>query len=259
MTRVLVVGAGGRMGLSLVRMIEAAGDLRLTAALEHASHPALGQEISRGVKLGADARAACAQADVALDFSSRESTLVLLDAAEACGLPLVIGTTGLEAASEARITAAAQRLPIVRAANFSIGITVLLELVAEAARRLEGYEIDVLEMHHDQKQDAPSGTALALARSAAAARGQDLEHTAVYARHGQTGVRDPKSIGLQTLRLGDSVGEHTVYFAGPGERVELAHRAHSRENFAAGALRAARWLVGRAPGLYAMRDVLRPS
>ncbi len=259
MTRVLVVGAGGRMGQSLIRMIEASADLRLGAALEHAAHPSLGQEVSRGVKLGADARAACAQADVGIDFSSPESTLALLEVASEAGLPLVIGTTGLIAANEARITAAAQRLPIVRAANFSIGITVLLELVAEAARRLEGYEIDVLEMHHDQKQDAPSGTALALARAAASARGQDFEHAAVYARQGQTGVRDPKSIGLQALRLGDSVGEHTVYFAGPGERLELAHRAHSRENFAAGALRAARWLVGRAPGLYTMRDVLGPS
>jgi len=259
MTRVLVVGACGRMGQNLVRMLEGAGDLRLGGALEHASHPSLGQEISRGVKIGADAVAACAQADVAIDFSSPASTHALLDIAEARGLPLVIGTTGLDAEAEARIARAARRLAIVRAANFSIGVTVLLELVAEAARRLEGYEIDVLELHHDQKLDAPSGTALALARSAAEARGQDLEHTAVYSRRGQTSVRDPKSIGLQALRLGDSVGEHTVYFSGPGERVELAHRAFSRENFATGALRAARWLVGRAPGLYAMRDVLRPS
>jgi len=259
MTRVLVVGAGGRMGQSLVRMIEASGDLRLGAALEHGAHPLLGREIARGVTLGADLRAACAQADVAIDFSSPASTLALLDVAEARGLPLVIGTTGLDSAGEARIAQAARRVAIVRAANFSIGVTVLLELVAEAARRLEGYEIDVLEMHHDQKLDAPSGTALELARSAAAARGQEFQHAGVYARHGQTGVRDPKSIGLQALRLGDSVGEHTVYFAGPGERVELSHRALSRENFAAGALRAARWLVGRVPGLYAMRDVLRPS
>jgi 4-hydroxy-tetrahydrodipicolinate reductase len=258
MTRVLVVGAGGRMGQSLIRMLEGAEGLRLGAALEHAAHPQLGREVAHGVKLGADARAACAEADVAVDFSSHASTLALLDAAEPRRLPLVIGTTGLELAAEAdaRIARAAERLAIVRAANFSIGVTVLLELVAEAARRLEGYEIDVLEMHHDQKKDAPSGTALALARSAAAARGQDLQHAGVYARHGQTGVRDPKAIGLQALRLGDSVGEHTVYFAGPGERVELAHRALSRDNFAAGALRAARWLVGRKPGLYGMRDVL---
>jgi len=259
MMRVLVVGAGGRMGQSLVRGIEASDDLRLCAAVEREGHPSLGQAVARDVRLGADVRAACAKADVALDFSSPASTLALLDAAEARGLPLVIGTTGLEPEAEARIAQAARRLAIVRAANFSIGITVLLELVAEAARRLEGYEIDVLEMHHDQKLDAPSGTALALARSAAEARGQELQHTAVFERHGITGVRDPKIIGIQALRLGDSVGEHTVYFAGPGERVELSHRAHSRENFTAGALRAARWLVRRPPGLYAMRDVLRQT
>ena len=259
MTRVLVVGAAGRMGQSLVRAIEASGDLRLGAALEHASHPSLGQVVAGDVKLGADVRAACAQADVAVDFSSPASSLALLEVAEARGLPLVIGTTGLDAAGEARIAQAARLLPIVRTANFSIGATVLLELVAAAARRLEGYEIDVLEMHHNQKKDAPSGTAIALAREAAEARGQQLQNDAVYARHGITGVRDPKSIGLQALRLGDSVGEHTVYFAGPGERLELSHRASSRENFTTGALRAARWLVGRAPGLYAMRDVLRPT
>ena len=259
MTRVLVVGAAGRMGQSLVRAIEASVDLRLGAALEHASHPSLGQVVSGDVKLGADARAACAQADVAVDFSSPASSLALLEAAEARGLPLVIGTTGVDASGEGRIAQAAQRLAIVRTANFSIGATVLLELVAEAARRLEGYEIDVLEMHHDQKKDAPSGTALGLARAAAEARGQELQQAAVYARHGITGVRDPKAIGLQALRLGDSIGEHTVYFAGPGERLELSHRALSRENFAAGALRAARWLVGRAPGLYAMRDVLKTT
>jgi len=259
MTRVLVVGACGRMGQSLVRQIASADGLELGAALEHAAHPSLGQEVCRGVLLGSDMRAACAGVDVAIDFSSPASTQALLDAAKSQGLPLVIGTTGLEPAGEARIEKAATQLAIVRAANFSIGVTVLLELVAEAARQLDGYEIDVLEMHHDQKKDAPSGTALALARSAASARGQDLQHVAEYARHGQTGVRDPRAIGLQSLRLGDSVGEHTVYFAGPGERVELSHRALSRENFAAGALRAARWLVGRAPGLYAMRDVLRPT
>ncbi len=259
MIRVLVVGAGGRMGAALQRLIGASDDLVIGAALEHASSPSLGREVSHGVKIGADVRAACAVADVAVDFSSPESTLALVEAAEARGLPLVIGTTGLDAAGERRIAQASSRSGIVRAANFSIGVTVLLDLVAEAARQLEGYEIDLLEMHHDQKQDAPSGTALALAREVAAARGQTLEHSVVYARQGRTGVRDPKSIGMQTLRLGDSVGEHTVYFAGPGERIELSHRALSRENFAAGALRAARWLIGRAPGLYTMRDVLRPS
>lgn len=256
MTRVLIVGAGGRMGEALVRALAESAELRLGAAVEHATHSRLGAEVAPGVKLGSDLRAACAQADVAVDFSSPSSTLALVDHAESLGLPLVIGTTGLKGDADERIARAAKRTAIVRAANFSIGVTVLLELVAEAARRLTGYEIDLLEMHHDKKVDAPSGTALALARAAAAARGQDLERVAVYAREGITGKRDPGAIGMQSLRLGDSIGEHTVYFAGPGERVELAHRALSRDNFAAGALRAARWLVGKKPGLYAMKDVL---
>jgi 4-hydroxy-tetrahydrodipicolinate reductase len=257
MTRVLVVGAGGRMGERLLRAIAASQDLRLGGALERAGHPQLGAEIAPGVKLTSDPRAAAAEADVAIDFSSPASTLALVEVWESCGLPAVIGTTGIDAAGEARIARAAQRLAIVRGANFSIGAAVLLDLVAEAARRLAGYEIDVLEMHHDQKVDAPSGTALGLAKRAAEVRGRQLSDVAVFAREGLTGKRDPNAIGLQSLRLGDSVGEHTVYFAGPGERIELSHRALSRDNFAAGALRAARWLVGRAPGLYAMADVLR--
>ncbi len=257
MTRVLVVGAAGRMGDALVRALAVSSELRLTAALEHATHSRLGSEVAPGVKLGSDLRAACAQADVAIDFSSPSSTLALLDHAESLGLPLVIGTTGLKGDADERIARAAKRLAIVRAANFSLGVTVLLEFVAEAARRLEGYEIDLLEMHHDQKVDAPSGTALALARAAAEARGQDLQRDAVYSREGITGKRKPGQIGVQALRLGDSIGEHTVYFAGPGERVELAHRALSRDNFANGALTAARWVTGRTPGLYSMRDVVR--
>lgn len=257
MKRVLVVGADGRMGASVVRALAGSRELVLGAALEHAAHPELGRELAPGVKLGSDVRAACANADVAIDFSSPASTLALLEAAEPLALPLVLATTGFEADGQSRIARAAKRLAIVQAANFSIGVTLLLELVSEAARRLPGYEIDVLDLHHDQKLDAPSGTALALARAAAEARGQSLETTAVYARHGQTGKRDPRAIGLQALRLGDSVGEHTVYLAGPGERIELSHRALSRENFATGALTAARWAIGRPPGLYSMRDVLR--
>jgi 4-hydroxy-tetrahydrodipicolinate reductase len=256
MTRVLVVGAGGRMGERLVRALAASSELRLGAALERAGHPQLGSEVAPGVKLTSDPRAAAAQADVAVDFSSPASTLALIEVWESARLPAVIGTTGLDATGEARITRAAERLAIVHGANFSIGAAVLLDLVAEAARRLTGYEIDVLEMHHDQKVDAPSGTALGLAKRAAQVRGQELSDVAIFAREGITGKRDPKAIGLQSLRLGDSVGEHTVYFAGPGERIELSHRALSRDNFVAGALRAARWLLGRKPGLYSMAEVL---
>ena len=257
MIRVGVVGAGGRMGGHVLRAVEAAADLEVGAALESASHPDLGKEVSPGVALTADVAALVDAAELAIDFSRPDSTLALAAAAAPRGLPLVIATTGFSPADQARIEQAASRVPIVMAANFSLGVNVLLELVAEAARRLEGYQIDVLELHHDRKVDAPSGTALRLARAAAEARGQDLEQAAVYHREGITGPRDPHAIGLQALRLGDSVGEHTVYLAGPGERLELSHRALSRDNFAAGALTAARWIRGRDPGLYSMADVLR--
>ncbi len=256
MIAVLVTGAGGRMGGHVLRAVERTAGVRVAVALERPGHPELGREISPGVKLSAELEPALDSAQVAIDFSVPESTLALVDAAARKSVPLVLATTGFGSEDMHRIREAARRIPIVMAANFSLGINVLLDLVAEAARRLEGYEIEVLELHHSQKVDAPSGTALALARAAAEARGQNLEGTAVYHREGRIGDRPPEAIGIQALRAGDSVGEHTVYLAGPGERVELSHRALSRENFAVGAVRAARWVVGRPPGLYAMSDVL---
>ncbi len=257
MIAVLVTGAGGRMGGHVLRALEGTVGMRAAAALERPGHPDLGREISPGVKLSAELEPALDSAQVAIDFSVPESTLALVDAAASKSVPLVLATTGFRSEDMRRIQQAARRIPIVMAANFSLGINVLLDLVAEAARRLEGYEIEVLELHHSQKLDAPSGTALALARVAAEARGQDLEQTVVYQREGQIGERAPEAIGIQALRAGDSVGEHTVYLAGPGERIELSHRALSRDNFAVGAVRAARWVVGRPPGLYAMSDVIR--
>jgi 4-hydroxy-tetrahydrodipicolinate reductase len=168
----------------------------------------------------------------------------------------VIGTTGFSEAERERLARAARSAPLVMAPNFSLGVHVLLELVSEAARRLPDYEIEVLELHDSRKIDAPSGTALRLGEAAAAARGRRLPDLAVYHREGETGARDPAAIGMQALRAGDSVGEHTVFLAGPGERLELTHRALSRNNFAAGAVRAAAWVHGRPPGLYTMREVL---
>ncbi len=257
MIAVLVTGAGGRMGGHVLRALEGTAGMRTAAALERPGHPDLGREISPGVKLSAELEPALDNAQVGIDFSVPVSTLALVDAAASKSVPLVLATTGFGNEDMRRIQQAARRIPIVMAANFSLGINVLLDLVAEAARRLEGYEIEVLELHHSQKLDAPSGTALALARAAAEARGQDLEQTAVYQREGRIGERPPGAIGIQALRAGDSVGEHTVYLAGPGERIELSHRALSRDNFAVGAVRAARWVVGRSPGLYAMSDVIR--
>jgi 4-hydroxy-tetrahydrodipicolinate reductase len=255
-TRVLVVGAGGRMGAHVLRALAAHPELALAAALDRGDHPELGKEIAPGVALGADLRAAAAIADVAIDFSVPASTLALAREATARGLALVIGTTGFSDADREALARAARTVPVVLAPNYSIGVAVLLDLVAEAARRLPDYEIEVLELHHSRKIDAPSGTALRLAEAAALARGRRLPELAVFHREGETGPRDPAAIGLLALRAGDSAGEHTVFLAGPGERLELTHRASSRENFAAGAVRAAAWVRGRAPGLYSMRDVL---
>jgi 4-hydroxy-tetrahydrodipicolinate reductase len=256
LSRVLVVGAGGRMGAFVLRAVEASGTLSVGAAVDRAAHAALGKEVSPGIALESDVAEAVSRCDVGIDFSVPDATLALVRAAEPAGLPLVIATTGLDAKGQDEVTRAARRIPIVQAGNYSLGVTVLLDLVAEAARRLPGYQLEVLEMHHDRKVDAPSGTALALARSAAEARGVKLEDKVVYHREGQTGPRPADAIGMQTLRMGDVVGEHTVFLAGVGERIELSHRALSRENFASGAVRAAEWVVGREPGLYSMRDVI---
>jgi 4-hydroxy-tetrahydrodipicolinate reductase len=244
------------MGGHVLRAIEQAAGLAVGAALDSADHPALGKEVSPGVALSSDLPDAVARCQVAIDFSIPAATLRLTAEAATRGLPLVLATTGLSAAEQLEIETAARSIAIVQAGNFSIGITVLLDLVAEAARRLDGYEIEVLEMHHKRKIDAPSGTALALARAAASARGTQLEDSAVYHREGMTGPRPDGAIGMQSLRMADVVGEHTVYLAGTGERIELSHRALSRDNFAMGAVRAANWVVDRRPGLYSMSDVL---
>jgi 4-hydroxy-tetrahydrodipicolinate reductase len=244
------------MGRALVDAVRAAPDLALAAAVDRADHPELGRELEPGIKLTADAEAVLRAADVAIDFSLPAAAAELAELAAGARLPLVIATTGLDAAQQARVRAAAARTPVVMAPNFSIGVNVLLRLVAEAARLLPDYEVDVLECHHGTKFDAPCGTALALGRAVAEARGQDFDALAVYERRGHIGVRRPQSIGMQTLRLGDSPGEHTVYLAGPGERIELSSRALSRANFAGGACRAARWVIGKPPGLYSMPDVL---
>ncbi len=256
MIRVLVSGAGGRMGGHVLRAITADPVLTLGGALEAPGHPRIGEELAPGVSLTDKPDAGLDGVDVAIDFCLPAGTLALVDAALPCGVPLVIATTGFDAAGEERIARATQSLAILREANFSLGIHVMLDLVADAVRRLPGYEIEVLELHHSRKLDAPSGTALRLAEAAAAARGVSLDDAAVYHREGQTGPRPPGAIGMQSLRLGDVVGEHTLYLAGPGERLEITHRALSRDNFAAGALRAATWLPGHPPGLYSMRDVL---
>ena len=255
MTRAAVIGAAGRMGRQVIEAIAEDSELELAAAVDRAKHPDVGRPVAASVALSdrLDAVDAC---QVAIDFSLPESTVALAEHAAARGLPLVVATTGLSDEQESRLREAARRCAIVWAPNFSLGVNVLMRLVEQAARQLEGYHVDVLELHHGQKVDAPSGTALALGRIVAEARAQDFDSEAVYTRRGHTGAREPGAIGMQTLRLGDAPGEHTVFFAGPGERIELTSRALTRAGFASGACRAARWVVGRPAGLYSMRDVL---
>jgi 4-hydroxy-tetrahydrodipicolinate reductase len=262
--RIAILGADGRMGRALVRAVGAAGpEAKLTAATERAGSPALGQDagvVATGQALGVKIEAgipAAHTADVWIDFTVPAATVAYTDAAVAAGASLVIGTTGLAAAEREAIDRAAKKVPVVFAANYSIGINVMLKLIADAAQTLgPSYDLEIVETHHRAKRDAPSGTALRLAEALAEATGRDLTSDARYERHGDIGPRPLAQIGVQTLRGGDVVGDHTVHFLGQGDRLEITHRATSRDTFAAGAVRAALWLAGRPAGLYDMRSVL---
>jgi 4-hydroxy-tetrahydrodipicolinate reductase len=261
--RVAIAGATGRMGRMLIEAVLASDDCTLTGALDVPGSAALGEDAGAalgrvtGVALTADLARGLAGADVLIDFTRPAGTMAHLAACRAQGVAMVIGTTGLDPAQEAALAEAAAVLPIVRAPNMSAGVNVMLRLLAQAARTLgAGYDIEVIEAHHRHKVDAPSGTALAMGQVLAQARGRRLEDCAVYARQGHTGERAEGSIGFATIRGGDIVGDHTVLFAGTGERLEITHRSNSRANYAAGSLRAVRFLQGRAPGLYGMDDVL---
>ncbi|MBW8328170.1 MAG: 4-hydroxy-tetrahydrodipicolinate reductase [Thiobacillus sp.] len=261
--RAAIAGVSGRMGHALLEAVAADPGCALCSAIDRPGSPLVGQDpgAAYGVPSGAqvtDQPAVALQgANVLIDFTRPEATFGYLDACVAAGVPLVIGTTGFDEAGKARITAAAQRIPVVFAPNMSVGVNLLMKLAELAAQVLEdGYDIEIIEAHHRHKVDAPSGTALGLGQAVARALDRDLSSCAVYGREGVTGERDPKTIGFATVRGGDIVGDHTLLFAGIGERVELTHKASSRATFAQGALRAAKWLQGRAPGLYDMRDVL---
>jgi len=252
------------MGRLLVALARDDERLRVAAAVEAPGHPAVGRdagELTGGGALGvrvSDALAAvCAREHVVLDFTAPEATLGHVRVAAERGASLVVGTTGFDAGQQRELRTVAARTRTVWAPNMSVGVTVLNELVGAAARLLDpSFEAEVLEIHHHAKRDAPSGTALALARAVAAARGQDFDKSAVLAREGLVGARRPDEIGVVALRAGDAIGDHTVVFGGLGERIELTHRAQSRECLARGALRAALWVAARPPGLYSMRDVL---
>ena len=266
MLKVAVAGASGRMGHMLIEAVLASEDCALSGALDVPGSPALGQDAGAftgrdtGVAITADIAHGLAGADVLIDFTRPDGTLAHLAACRPLGVRAVIGTTGFTPDQKAQIAAHAQHMAIVFAANMSVGVNVMLKLLAQAARALgEGYDVEVIEAHHKHKVDAPSGTALAMGEAVAAARGIDLSQHGVFTRHGHTGERAAGSIGFATVRGGDIVGEHTVLFAGTGERIEISHKSSSRANYADGSLRAARFLAGRAPGLYGMDDVLALS
>ena len=264
MTRVAVTGAAGRMGKTLVQAIHNADDLSLGAAFERADMSLIGSDAGELAGVGtlqvpvtSDIEASVDAFDVLIDFSVPAATLPAVAACAAAGKPLVIGTTGFDADGLAAIHAAAERVSIMMAPNMSVGVNVSFKLIELAARVLgDEVDVEVIEAHHRDKVDAPSGTAVRMGEILAATLDRDLAQDAIYGRQGITGPRERRTIGFETIRGGDIVGEHTVLFAGSGERIEITHRAQSRMNFAVGALRAVRFVAQRPAGLFDMQDVL---
>ncbi|MBT2304081.1 4-hydroxy-tetrahydrodipicolinate reductase [Variovorax paradoxus] len=261
--RIAVAGASGRMGHMLIEAVREAQDCRLAGALDVAGSPAIGSDAAAflgatsGVPIVADLRTGLQDAQVLIDFTRPEGTLAHLAVCRELGVQAVIGTTGFSDAQKAEIAAAAKDIAIVMAPNMSVGVNVTFKLLEMAAKALStGYDIEIIEAHHRHKVDAPSGTALKMGEVIADALGRDLKECAVYAREGVTGERDPSSIGFATIRGGDIVGDHTVLFAGTGERIEITHKSASRATYAQGSLRAARFLAGQQSGLFDMFDVL---
>lgn len=256
-TQIIVAGALGRMGQRLCALAQADDQLQLASILEHAQHPRSGQNID-GLTLHTNLSALKASAQVLIDFTTPAATLEhlrLISDWPQCAM--VIGTTGFALQEQEQIQQYAKKIPIVFSPNFSVGVNLLLDLVRLAAQKVPNYDIEIVEMHHNQKKDAPSGTALGLAKEITTALNRSLEHDLVHGRSGQVGARTSKEIGMHALRGGDVVGDHTVIFASSGERLELTHKASSRDAFASGALRAAKWVNTRPAGLYTMHDVLK--
>ena len=261
--RVAVAGASGRMGRMLIEALRASDDMVLAGALDVAASPAIGSDATAflghasGVAITADLRTGLKDADVLIDFTRPEGTLAHLALCCELGVKAVIGTTGFTEPQKAEIAACAQRTAIVMAPNMSVGVNVTLKLLQMAAKAMAtGYDIEIIEAPHRHKVDAPSGTALKMGEVIADALGRDLKDCAVYAREGVTGERDPSSIGFATIRGGDIVGDHTVLFAGIGERIEITHKSSSRATYAQGSLRAVRFLADRKTGMFDMFDVL---
>jgi 4-hydroxy-tetrahydrodipicolinate reductase len=265
MTKVIVAGAAGRMGQRIIHMVQAHPGLQLSGAFERPGSPAIGKDAGSisglgetGVKISAGLDSVIHQAEVLIDFTFHEATVQFARQAADHGVAMVIGTTGLNPEQLATIGALAQaHFPCVQSPNMAVGVNVLFKLVEKTAAILgDAYDVEIVEAHHRMKKDAPSGTALKLGQMAATALGRDLAEVGVMERNGIIGERTDREIGIQTIRGGDIVGEHTVYFAGAGERLEITHRATSRDNFARGAALAAAWVANRPKGMYTMFDVL---
>jgi len=260
---IAIAGASGRMGRMLIEAVHAAEDCRLAGALDVAASPAIGSDATAflghasGVHITADLKTGLQNARTLIDFTRPEGTMAHLKVCRELGVAMVIGTTGFSEAQKAEIAAAAKDIAIMLSPNMSVGVNVTLKLLEMAAKALStGYDIEIVEAHHRHKVDAPSGTAIKMGEVIAGALGRDLKDCAVYERYGHTGERDPSSIGFATIRGGDIVGDHTVLFAGIGERIEITHKSASRVTYAQGSLRAVRYLAGRQSGLYDMFDVL---
>ena len=260
---IAIAGASGRMGRMLIEAVHAAGDCRLAGALDVATSPAIGSDATAflgsasGVAITADLKAGLKNARALIDFTRPEGTMAHLQVCRELGVNLVIGTTGFSEAQKAEIDAASRDIAIMLSPNMSVGVNVTLKLLEMAAKALAtGYDIEIIEAHHRHKVDAPSGTALKMGEVIAGALGRDLKECAVYERYGHTGERDPSTIGFATVRGGDIVGDHTVLFAGTGERIEITHKSASRVTYAQGSLRAVRYLADKKNGLYDMFDVL---
>lgn len=266
MIKAVVTGAAGRMGSRIINVLSTSEGVRLSGAVERKGHPLVGQDSCGPAGLAAggvltvisdDLAAALKIGDVLIDFTMPEASLSHIKTCAEMGKPLVVGSTGFSAQQLSEISTYAQKVPCVLSPNMSIGVNLCFKILAEVAKTIgEDYDMEIVEAHHRMKKDAPSGTAMKMAQVIAQAVNRNLDEVGVYSRKGMIGERSRKEIGIQTLRAGDIVGEHTVLFAGKGERIEITHRAHSRDTFAAGAVRAAKWVVGKKPGLYDMQDVL---
>jgi 4-hydroxy-tetrahydrodipicolinate reductase len=264
MIKTIVTGAGGRMGRRIISLIAGDKDMQLTGAVEQEGHELVGKDIGEIIGLGKmginvnDNVASCAKyGDVIIDFTHHEASLHNLETAVENNLAIVIGSTGFTADEMARVKVLAQETRCIVSPNMSVGVNVMFKVLEDVAGILgDDYNVEIVEAHHNLKKDAPSGTAMKMAQIIAERLGRDLEHAGIYSRKGMIGSRTKDEIGIQTLRAGDIVGEHMVMFGGMGERLEFIHRAHSRDNFARGAILAAKWLMDKRSGLYDMQDVL---